>query len=54
MLDANFVMTSEKKLIEIQGSAEKEPFSRNEFHELLDLAETGIQSLINIQKSVII
>ena len=52
-VDANFVMTGSKKLVEIQGSAEKEAFSRDEFNELIDLAESGIQQLIAAQKYAI-
>ena len=46
-------MTGSKKLVEIQGSAEKEAFSRDEFNELIDLAESGIQQLIAAQKYAI-
>ena len=51
--DANFVMTGEKKLGEIQGSAEGNLFSRKEFDALLDLAENGVKTLISAQKAVI-
>ena len=50
-VDANFVMTSQKKLVEIQGSAERNPFSHDEFAQLSNLAEVGIQSLIAIQNA---
>jgi ribonuclease PH len=53
-VDANFVMSGEMKLIEIQGSAEGTPFSRNEFNQLMDLSEGGIASLIEAQKSSIL
>ena len=50
-VDANFVMTGQKKLVEIQGSAERNPFSHDEFAQLSNLAEVGIQSLIAIQNA---
>ncbi len=51
--DANFVMTSAGKLIEVQGTAEAAPFSRAEFNQLLDLAETGIAELVRVQKAAL-
>ena len=51
--DANFVMTSAGKLIEVQGPAEAAPFSRAEFNQLLDLAETGIAELVRVQKAAL-
>jgi ribonuclease PH len=48
--DANFVMTGTKGLIEIQGSAEGATFSREEFNQLMDLAEKGISELVLAQK----
>ncbi|MEM9641016.1 MAG: ribonuclease PH [Pseudomonadota bacterium] len=51
--DANFVMTGSGGLIEIQGSAEGAPFSRDELSTLLDLAETGIAGLVEAQKQAI-
>ena len=50
---ANFVMSSDMKLIEIQGSAEGSRFTRDEFNQLLDYAEIGIKNLINAQKKAI-
>ncbi len=52
-VDANFVMSSDMKLIEIQGSAEATRFTRDEFSNLMDLAETGIKSLIKFQSAAI-
>jgi ribonuclease PH len=48
--DANFVMTGLGNLIEIQGTAEKTPFSEAEFLALLGLARKGIAKLIDLQK----
>ena len=52
-VDANFVMSSDMKLIEIQGSAEGARFTRDEFNKLMDLAENGVATLINAQKQAI-
>tara|TARA_R110002020_G_scaffold25127_26_gene81872 strand:+ start:1867 stop:2583 length:717 start_codon:yes stop_codon:yes gene_type:complete len=51
--DANFVMTGTKGIIEIQGTAERTPFSRDEFASLVDLAELGIGQLVDLQKLAI-
>ncbi len=50
--DANFIMNSFEDLVEVQGSAEKKPFSKSQLNELLDLANLGIKDLIKIQNSV--
>jgi len=52
-VDANFVMSSDMKLIEIQGSADRGRFTRDEFNKLMDLAENGVASLIDAQKQAI-
>ncbi len=52
-VDMNIIMTGDGRIIEIQGTAEKSPFSRTELEELLDLAELGIGRLVEIQKSII-
>ncbi|MEL7215831.1 MAG: ribonuclease PH [Pseudomonadota bacterium] len=51
--DANFVMTDGGKMIEVQGSAEGAPFSRDELNTLMDLAEQGIAGLVAAQKAAI-
>jgi len=48
--DANFVMTGSGGMVEVQGTAEGEPFSRQEFDVLMDLAATGIARLVDLQK----
>ncbi|MEL6227827.1 MAG: ribonuclease PH [Pseudomonadota bacterium] len=48
--DSNFVMTGKGGLVEVQGTAEGDPFSRAQFDELLTLAEKGIGELVNLQK----
>jgi ribonuclease PH len=52
-VDMNVVMTSEGKFVEVQGTAESEPFDRESLHSLLSLAEKGIQELFQIQKQVL-
>jgi len=51
--DMNVVMTGNGGIVEIQGTAEGEPFSRARMDELLDLAATGIGHLIAQQKAAI-
>ncbi len=48
--DANFVMTGSGKIVEIQGTAEAEPFSEEEFMALLGLAKTAIVDLTKLQR----
>ncbi|MEO5327882.1 MAG: ribonuclease PH [Magnetococcus sp. THC-1_WYH] len=48
--DMNFVMTGSGRFIEIQGTAEGSPFSREDLDAMLALAETGIRELIDIQR----
>ncbi len=51
IVDMNLVMTEEKQFIEIQGTGEERSFTREELDKILDLAEIGIEELIQIQKS---
>jgi ribonuclease PH len=48
--DANFVMTGAGAIVELQGTAERKPFSKEEFMTLLKLAQQGITSLVELQK----
>jgi ribonuclease PH len=48
--DANFVMTGSGGIIEIQGTAEKTPFTEPQFLELLALARKGVGKLVDLQK----
>jgi ribonuclease PH len=48
--DANFVMTGSGGIVEIQGTAEKTPFSEAELAALMALAKTGIARLVELQK----
>ena len=51
--DMNVVMTGSGGLVEVQGTAEGEPFSRGQMNTLLDLAESGIAQLVSAQKAAI-
>lgn len=48
--DANFVMTGSGGIIEIQGTAEKDPFSEEDFTALMGLAKKGVGELVTLQK----
>jgi ribonuclease PH len=48
--DANFVMTGNGNIVEIQGTAEKEPFSEAQLLALLALARKGVAKLVELQK----
>ena len=52
-VDMNVICTDEGRFIELQGTAEGEPFSRDQMEELLALGMRGIEELIDIQKNVI-
>ncbi len=52
-VDLNLAMTASGKIVEVQGTAEGMPFSRQKLGKLLDLAEKGIKELFVIQKSVL-
>ena len=52
-VDFNTVMTGAGKLVEIQGTAEKAPFDRDQLDYLLDLAAIGIEMLVQEQKCVL-
>ncbi|SHH25663.1 non-canonical purine NTP pyrophosphatase, RdgB/HAM1 family/ribonuclease PH,TIGR01966 [Anaerosphaera aminiphila DSM 21120] len=51
-VDLNVVMNSKKEIIEIQGTAEGNTFSRYELNELLDIAELGIEEILNNQEEI--
>ena len=52
-VDMNLVMTGKGKIVEVQGTAEGEPFSKAELGKMLALGEKGIKTLINRQKAVL-
>ena len=51
--DANFVMTGDGRIIEVQGTAEKTPFSQEEFLNLMALARKGVARLVDLQKMAV-
>jgi ribonuclease PH len=52
-VDCNVVMTGSGALVEVQGTAEGEPFSRGDLTALLDLAESGISQLTKVQRDLV-
>jgi ribonuclease PH len=52
--DANFVMTGSGGIVEIQGTAEAEPFSSDQFQEMMQLARGGIDRLVELQKLAVL
>ena len=52
-VDMNVVGTAAGHLIEVQGTAEGDPFSRSELDQLVDLAQDGIRQLIQAQEKVL-
>jgi ribonuclease PH len=51
--DANFVMSGTGNIVEIQATAEKTPFSEDQFMALLSLARKGIEKLVGLQKMAV-
>ncbi|MDD3481680.1 ribonuclease PH [Azovibrio restrictus] len=51
--DMNVIMTGKGGIVEIQGTAEGEPFSRQQMNVLMDLAEAGIRQLVAAQESAL-
>jgi ribonuclease PH len=52
-VDMNFVMTESGKIVEIQGTAEGNPFQESEFYQLLELGKQGIRQIIARQKEAL-
>lgn len=53
-VDMNVVMTASGQIIEVQATGEESPFDRKVLDNLLDLAQKGIENIINIQKNVLL
>lgn len=53
-VDMNIVMTGRGKFVEVQGTAEEIPFSREDINILLDLATSGIRQLIALQQKLLL
>ncbi len=52
-VDMNVICAGDGRFIEVQGTAEREPFTRAEMDNLLELARQGIERLVTIQQSVL-
>lgn len=52
-VDANFVITGSGRLVEVQATAEKDPFSEDEFLQMLALSKAGVSDLIKMQKQAL-
>jgi ribonuclease PH len=52
-VDMNIVMTGGGKFIEVQGTAEAEPFGREALMQLLDLGQKGVNNLIELQRQAV-
>ncbi|MBT6442723.1 MAG: ribonuclease PH [Alphaproteobacteria bacterium] len=51
--DANFVLTGKGGIVEIQGTAEADPFSQDDFLQLMELAKKGISELVIMQRAAL-
>ena len=51
-VDLNVIATAKGELVEVQGTAEGQPFSRDNFDELLDMALSGIEELTAFQRQL--
>ena len=52
-VDFNIVMTDRNEFVEIQGTAERSPFSTTALSQLLDLGRAGIHELVDIQRNTL-
>jgi len=51
--DFNFVITDDHKFVEIQGTAESQPFSKEEYDSLVALAQKGASELFDLQRAAV-
>jgi ribonuclease PH len=52
-VDMNVICTGDGRFIEVQGTAERAPFSREEMNHMLELAGTGTQQLLALQRDAL-
>jgi ribonuclease PH len=52
-VDFNVVMTGRGLLVEVQGTAEGQPYTRLELEQILDTAEAGIRELVALQREIV-
>jgi len=53
MVDMNVVMTGSGQFVEVQGTGEKRPYSRQELQQMLEVAEKAVEQLIDYQKDIL-
>lgn len=51
--DMNVVLTGDGRIVEVQGTAEKDPFTQQQFDQMMSLARKGISELVAIQRQVV-
>jgi ribonuclease PH len=52
-VDMNIIMTGSGEFIEVQGTAERQPFSKDEMDAMLSLAKKGIEDLFSVQRKLV-
>ena len=52
-VDMNIIMTGEGNLVEIQGTAEKRPFSKKDLDHMMLVAKSGIEEIVSIQRKIL-
>lgn len=52
-VDMNVVMTGDGRFVEVQGTAEGDPFAKDELEELVELASEGIKELVRVQRAAL-
>ena len=52
-VDANFVLSEKGNLVEVQSTAEKATFSKDQFNKMMELASIGISKIIALQKNTL-
>ena len=52
-IDANFILSAELGIVEIQATGEERPYSRDELNRMLDLADSGCAELFSLQTSAV-
>ena len=52
-IDANFILTADGELVEVQATGEEHPFSRDNLNEMLDMAESGCSKLFDLQQNAV-
>jgi ribonuclease PH len=53
VVDANFILTGDGSIVEIQSTGEESPFSRSQFLDLLELASAGVHHIVEAQRRVL-